>query len=189
MRVTAVTSTVLLLSVSIASPQSLGDLARKERERREKIKNAATPITNIDVPKYKGGTITTASPPPAASTAADKKPGSTGPAAGRAAPDEPTDLLGRPENFWRKTLSEARQKVKDLENEANVLTLKLAGLRTRFYAESDGFKQLQIQREIQKTIYEQETGKENLARNRTQLHELETEARKSGALPGWIKQQ
>ena len=83
-------------------------------------------------------------------------------------------------------MSDARQKVKELKNEANALTLKLAGLQTRFYRESDGFKQQQIQREIQKTIYEQDVNQENLARAQTRLRELDTEARKSGALPGWL---
>jgi len=186
MRLTiAVTASVLILS-SIGFPQSLGDLARKERERREMIKNESKPITNTDAPKYKGGPITTASYPPGASMPVDEKPGPTRAAAGRAAHDKLTDLLGRPESFWRQTMSEARQRVEDLENEANVLTLKLAGLQTRFYAESDGFKQQQIQREIQKTIYEQDVNKANVARAQTRLHELDTEARKSGALPGWL---
>jgi hypothetical protein len=170
---------VLLLSVLIASPQSLGDLARKERERREKIKSESTPVTNSDAPKYKGGAVTTASP------GASMRVRSAAAEGGGAGPDEPTDFLGRPESFWRQTMSDARQKVKDLENEANVLTLKLGSLQTAFYAESNGFKQQQIQREIQKTIYEQDAGKENLLRAQTQLLELETEARKSGALPGW----
>jgi hypothetical protein len=186
MRVAAVTSTILLLSVSIGFPQSLGDLARKERERREKIKNESKPITNTDAPKYKGGAVTTASSPPGVPLPVDKNPKPAGTEAGGTGHDEPTDLLGRPESYWRRTMSDARQKVKDLENEANVLTLKLSGLRTRFYAESDGFKQQQVQREIQKTIYEQDVNKESLVRAQTRLHELDTEARKSGALPGWL---
>lgn len=185
-RVAAVTSMVFLLSFSSAVPQSLGELARKERERRENIKNESKTITNSDAPKYKGGAVTTASSPPGVSMPVDKKAGSALAEAGGAGTDEPTDFLGRPESFWRQTMSDARQKVKDLENEANVWTLKLARLQTAFYAESDGFKQQQIQREIQKTIYDQDAGKENLLRAQTQLHELETEARKSGALPGWL---
>jgi hypothetical protein len=187
MRLTiAVTASVLIFS-SIGFPQSLGDLARKERERREMIKNESKPITNTDAPRYKGGPITTVSSPPGASMPVDEKPGPTRAAAGWAAHDKLTDLLGRPESFWRQTMSEARQRVEDLENEANVLTLKLAGLQTRFYAESDGFKQQQMQREMQKTIYEQDVSKENLARAQTRLRELDTEARKSGALPGWLR--
>jgi hypothetical protein len=187
MRITIiVTSTILLLSVSIGFPQALGDLARKERERREKIKHESKPITNTDAHKYKGGTITTASSPPGVPLPVDKNLKPAGAEAGGAASDEPTDFRGRPESVWRRTMSDARQKVKDLENEANVLTLKLAGLQTRFYSESDGFKQQQVQREIQKTIYEQDVNRENLVRAQAQLHELDTEARKSGALPGWL---
>jgi hypothetical protein len=187
MRITIiVTAAILLLSISIGFPQSLGDLARKERERREKIKNESKPITNTDAPKYKDGAITTASSLPGVPLPVVKKPKPAGAEVVGTPPDEPTDFRGRPESFWRQAMSDARQKVKDLENEANALTLKLAGLQTRFYAESDGFKQQQIQREIQKTIYEQDVNRENLVRAQARLHELDMEARKSGALPGWL---
>jgi hypothetical protein len=181
-----VTSTILLLSASIGSPQSLGDLARRERERRERIKNESKPVTNIDAPRYKSGAITTASPSPGTPMPVDRKPEPSGNDAVGVGPNEPTDLLGRPESFWRRTMSDAHKKVKELENEASALALKLSGLQTRFYGESDGFKQQQVQREIQKTIYEQDLNKENRARVQTRLQELETEARKSGALPGWL---
>ena len=77
--------------------------------------------------------------------------------------------------------------MKDLENESNVLVLKLNDLQNRFYREDNGFKQQEIQREIQKTIYEQDQNKKNLGLARDALIDLEKEARKSGALPGWIK--
>jgi hypothetical protein len=187
LRLTAVTTVVLLFFAGLAYSQSLGDLAKKEKERREKLKNESKPITNKDTSKYKNSAITTGSPPAAASAKAEaEKPAPEAAKPAKVEPDEPVDLLGRPESFWRQTMSDARQKVKDLENEANVLTLKLADLQTQFYRESDGFRQQQIQREIQKTIYEQDVNKENLAKARTQLQELETEGRKSGALPGWL---
>jgi hypothetical protein len=97
------------------------------------------------------------------------------------------DFQGRPESYWRQTMADARQKVVDLENESNVLVLKFNDLQNRFYREDNGFKRLEIQREMQKTIYEQDKNKENLANAKTALTDLETEARKSGALPGWIR--
>ena len=49
-------------------------------------------------------------------------------------------------------MSEARQKVKDLENESNALILKVNRLQDQFYKESDGYRRETIQREIQKAI-------------------------------------
>jgi hypothetical protein len=77
--------------------------------------------------------------------------------------------------------------VKELENEGNVIILKINDLQNRFYRESDGYKQQEIQRELQKAFYEQDLNKQNLAQAKDALTDLEKEARKSGALPGWIR--
>jgi hypothetical protein len=184
---------VLLITGSMAA-QSLGDLAKKEKERREKLQAQDKVITNDDTGKYKSGAVTTVSLPPGAEKPANDKAGdqadspaaSAGQKTQTVDPDEPVDFEGRPESYWRQTFADARKKVKDLENEANVLTLRIADLQNQFYRESDGFRQQQIQREIQKSFYEQDLNKTNLAKSKDQLQELEKEARKSGALPGWL---
>jgi hypothetical protein len=173
---------------ALSYSQSLGDLARKEKQRREKTGAGAKVITNDDTPKYAGGAITTGAP---STPDKDKKAGDKNAAdkPGKEANDEPVDFQGRPESYWRQTFADARKRVAELENEGNVLLLKIADLQNQFYRESDGFKQQSIQREIQKSFYEQDQNKENLAKAKDQLQDLEKEARKSGALPGWITPQ
>ena len=179
------------LLAGAAFSQSLADLAKKEQERREQIKKNSKVITNDDTQKYKAGAVTTGSAPPAA---ASQKPGTDKPSAeagvspkdAKPEPDEPVDFQGRPESYWRQTMSDARKLVKDLENGTNVLILRLNDLQNQFYRESDGFKQQEIQKQIQKTLYEQDLNKDQLAKAKAQLQELEKEARKSGALPGWL---
>jgi hypothetical protein len=189
----ALAAALILLSVTAGFSQSLAELAKKEKERRAKLKAETKTITDVEAAKYKGGAITTGTPAEPAATGAEAKP--AGPAAegtqaaGEKVADEPVDFQGRPESFWRQTMADARQQVTSLENEANVLSLRLADLQNKFYQEADGFKQQQIQREIQKTLYEQDQNKIALAKARQQLQDLETEARKSGALPGWLKSE
>jgi hypothetical protein len=182
---------LILISVTAGFSQSLADLAKKEKERRAKLKADGKIITDIDAAKYKGAAVTTGTPAEAVAVPAKEKQdtavGEAPSEAGKASADEPVDFQGRPESFWRQTMTDARQRVASLENEANVLVLRLADLQNKFYQEADGFKQQQIQREIQKAIYEQDQNKLELARANQQLQDLETEARKSGALPGWIK--
>ncbi len=182
--------TVLLLCGTAAYGQSLADLAKKEKERREQVKKDVKVITNVEAAKFHNVPVTVAAQPPSVpegkmesgkdADAADKA------AAKKPANDEPTDLLGRPESFWRQTMADARKKIKDLENDSNVLILKLNDLQNQFYRESNGFKQQDIQAEIQKTLYEQSVNKENLEKAKDALADLEKEARKSGALPGWL---
>ena len=179
----ALLETVLLLAIaSAAYSQSLADLANKEKIRREQVKNDRV-ITSEEAAKYRNETPVASAEKPAAMSDSGKP---EVPKADKAAPYEPVDFEGRPESYWRDTMTAARQKVKDLENEANVITLRIASLQNQFYSEDDGFKREGIGREIQKSFFLQDKNKEELAKARDVLQDLEKEARKSGALPGWL---
>ena len=190
---------IIFLSIPPAVfSQSLADLADKEKDRRQKVGEETKVITNRDI--YRDAEPSADMPvepseKPDSEKKDPEKPDSTEMESAEKTQsnatnpdaDEPVDFQGRPERFWRESMTNARQKVKDLENEANVLTLRLNDLQTQFYREDDGFKREGIQREIQKTIYQQDQNKENLAKAKDALQDLEKEARKSGALPGWIE--
>ncbi len=170
-----------------AHAQSLGDLAKKEKERRQHVQSDVKEINNGNAPQYTYGTATASKLPPSREAQGNGKESAARPGtAAKPASDEPVDFQGRPESWWKQTMGDARKKVKDLENEQNVLTLKLADLQNQFYREDDGFKQQEIQRQIQKTLYEQDLNKDNLSKAKNELADLEKEARKSGALPGWL---
>jgi len=178
----------LLASAVAACAQSLADIAKQEKERREEIKNARV-ITDEDVARYRRDTQAPAAPEQQADKgeSTEKAEGAESKsAAGKPEDDEPRDFEGRPESFWRKTMAEARRRVKELTNQANVLVLRIADLQNKFYSMDDGFKREELQREILKLYYEQDLNKENLDKAKAALQDLENEARKSGALPGWI---
>ncbi len=181
---------LLVMFASTAYSQSLSDLANKEKQRRGEIKDDRV-ITSEEAAKYSSGSekAAPATDQPSGRENAAGKAGETATKSQseKSQSDEPVDFQGRPEGFWRKTMAEARAKVKTLENETNVLILKQNDLQMQFYREDDGFKREGIQREIQKTFYEQDLNKENLAKAKNALQDLENEARKSGALPGWIE--
>jgi len=175
--------------ISAVNAQSLADLANKEKERRAEIKENRV-ITKEEADKYRTSAPEPAAPEkPSGETDASKTEGEPAKEAqaDKADSDEPTDFEGRPESFWRKTMTEARQKVKDLKNEAVALQLTVSDLQTKFYNIDDGFRRESIQRELQKTYYQQDLNKENLKKAEDALQDLEKEARKSGALPGWIE--
>ena len=181
---------LFVVFVSTVFSQSLGDLAEKEKERRAGIKNDRV-ITDEEAAKYRSTPSKTeplSGQPSAEADSADKESDTESAAeSDKPESDEATDFQGRPESFWRKTMAEARQKVKDLEIEANVLQLKRNQLQNDFYAVDSGFQQQDIQRDIQKTIYEQDMNKKNLEQAHKELNDLIKDARSSGALPGWIE--
>jgi hypothetical protein len=174
--------------ISAAYSQSLGDLADKEKNRREEIKGEVKVITIQEQAPQQNPEVAPATSPSnaAGKPETEKKEDVNKPSSAKSDPDEPVDYQGRPESFWRKTMAEARQKVKDLEDESKVLTLKMAALQTKFYNIDDGFARETVQRDIQKTTYEQDMNKANLEKAQNELQDLEKEARKSGALPGWL---
>ncbi len=175
--------------ISAAQSQSLADLAKKEKERRAEITGNKV-ITEKEAAKYRISVPEPATPDkPSGDTDSPKPEGesATTAQADKADPDEPTDFEGRTESFWRETMTGARQKVKDLTNEANVIQLSIADLQNKFYSMDNGFSRETIQRELQKTYYMQDLNKENLKKAEAALQDLENEARKSGALPGWIR--
>ena len=176
-------------AISMAWTQSLADIAEKEKLRREEIEEAPVPITNDDVSSFTGGSVSTGTVPPSnepdsesiAETEESAEEGEN------PNPDEPTDFKGRTESYWRETMTEARQKVKNLEQESQVLTLRMNDLENKFYNIDDGFDRDTVQKDIQKTYYEIDLNKENLEKAKKELEDLEKEARSSGALPGWIE--
>jgi len=183
----------LLLAAFAAggSAQSLAELAKKEKERRAAIKTEAKVINNEKAAQAVGSV--SAAQPPGTDAEKPAAAGETKPAAepgtekARPVTDEPVDFQGRTESYWRQTFADARKRVAELENQTNVIVLKLTDLQNQFYREANGFKQQTIQREIQKTLFEQDKTKENLAQAKADLVDLEREARKSGALPGWFR--
>lgn len=179
------------LIASAAYSQSLADLANKEQERRQEIQDDRV-ITDEEAAKFRSESQNrpeaSAVKPEAGKEKEKELPASkTAKNGEKTDPDEPVDFQGRPESYWRKTLAEARQRVSDLEKESQTIVLKINDLNNQFYREDDGFKREGVQREIQKSLYEQDRNKEELAKAADILQDLEKEARKSGALPGWLR--
>lgn len=176
---------LLFVFASVAYSQSLGDLANKEKERRKEVTDEKV-ITEEQAAKYRSSSLTTTIPEqPAAKTDSENR-ASVSPKTEKPESDEPVDFEGRTETYWRQTMAEARQKVKALEDEATAIELRLNSLQNKFYREDDGFKREGVQQDMQKGYYERDKNKEDLANAKDMLQDLEKEARKSGALPGWL---
>jgi len=191
---------MLLFFLSIAAvsnAQSLTELAEIERQRRNGIAEAPKAINNDNVAEFSRGAVSIIKPialpsremnsEAAEGIGGDSEKEKTADSEYAVDPDEPVDLEGRPESFWRDKMAEARQRVEVLEREAEVLQLRLNALQMQFLDSADGFRRQAIQKDMQKAFYEQDLNKENLAAAQDALRDLSQEGRRSGALPGWLR--
>ncbi|MDR0842796.1 MAG: hypothetical protein LBP68_05175 [Acidobacteriota bacterium] len=190
----------LLLASVAAYTQSLGDLAREEQKRREEIKDDKVIVGNggSTVPteeeekdakaKADGGAEASEKTDGAEGVSGGTKSGDVAQGEGseQADPDEPTDFDGRTESYWRQTVSDARTKLQELEDREKELTSE-RNEQQRLFSRTNGVSRNNVQKDIQKNIYEKDQNKEELERARQELESLQNEGRSSGALPGWIE--
>jgi len=162
--------------------------AKKERERREKLKASEKQpksFTNQDIEDFK---------------AKNKDADKSGEVEGEDATGEDTSATteetttstpgAQDEQKWRDKSHDANERVKDAEDKIQKLQTDVNALTQAFYAESDGVAQRgQIEDQRNTRLNELEAAKKELENAKQAQEDLQDEARKEGALPGWIEQQ
>ncbi|MDA2929214.1 hypothetical protein MYX84_04565 [Acidobacteria bacterium AH-259-O06] len=158
---------------------SLAELARRERERRANIKKEVPVITNATLKNLKG--LVSVSEAPAAPSQGET--------------EAETETETEPEQTAEKDLAsrkaefdEARMNLKNAVNRSMVLQLKINDLRNAYFREDDGTTQARIQQQLQGTLQEIESNKQEVQAAREALQKLENEARKEGLQPGTIRE-
>lgn len=182
--------TLLLLAVSAPlTAQSLGELARREAERRKTLKDDGRVLTNKDVPLVpqpeatttSGGAVVSspagAATPPA--TAAESG------AASEAAKDETG--VAKDQRYWSE-----RQKALQLELErdqifAEALQSRVNALTRDFVNRDDPAQRAVIAADRQKALDEITRVKAAIAAGQQAVADLEEEARRAGVPPGWLR--
>jgi DNA repair exonuclease SbcCD ATPase subunit len=186
---------LFLLSAVPGHPQSLAEIAKKERERQAQILKKEKVITlnnqtlsALTGPPPKEETKgTAATPTPAAGTPAQAAAATEDKKKNKAEPGVYVDDQGRGEEYWRKTISDARDKIAKLEAELSQVGRKNpmsweATINPKHNPQA-AMDPTEDQRRLQKTTELQE----KLRQTRQDLQNLQEEARRSGALPGWLR--
>lgn len=102
--------------------------------------------------------------------------------------EEYKDSKGRTKEDWQKIMKEANEKIKYWEEMVNKLQAELNRLTNDYYAWDDvAYREGVIKVKMDKVREELEKARENLKKAKDRIPELEEEARKSGALPGWLR--
>jgi hypothetical protein len=175
---------VALLAPCVAAAQTptLGELARKEQERRKTLTPAGKVVTNQDVPRA-------VAPPPAADAASQ--------GAGAAKVDKP-DAAAKPEApkpgepvkdeaWWKQRIGQVREELRRNEMFAEALQTRINSLTGDFTRRDDPYQRARIADDRAKALLEMDRVKADLESNRKALAAIEEEARASGVPPGWLR--
>jgi hypothetical protein len=182
--------------VALAVPvcaQSLGELAKKEKERRKTAPPAAKVYTNDDLKKiYVPGAVTA---PPAADQPAkpgDKDAAKTDDAAkddaaktGDATKDKAAPQMGEAE--WRARMTGARESLNRLVMFRDALQSQINGLTADFTARDDPYQRAQIADQRQRALAELAQVGKDIEKGRKQIADIEEEARRANIPAGWIR--
>jgi len=172
-----------LFLTTVLSSQSLVELAKKEKERRGKLKSQKkTIVTNADLKNIKRGPALTTS----------RQPGDTEARAGGSSDlssldkAEPSGARSRTPAAkdadraepQQNTPDELEQKWKSAREQVGLLTTRMNGLWQEFYSMDDMSSREKIQRQISETSLRLQKAKEEEARARKEYQAARTGARK-----------
>lgn len=173
----------LLVAPGAVSAQSLGEVARKEEARRQKLVEPAKVYTNDNLGPEAG------SPAPLPAPGLTATPPS--PSGGQAKPGEgaqaEADDPKKDEAYWRGRMSEARSGLERSRTFAEALQSRINVLSTDFVNRDDPAQRNTIANDRQKALAELERVKQEIAQYEKAIQDIEDEARKAGVPPGWLR--
>lgn len=163
-----------------ASAQSLGDMAKKEAERRKAIKSPGKVLTGDSI-----RSVPAPSPAPVASPA----PAAGGAATGAAATEKPKPEVDRKaqELAWRQRIQAARDSLQRSQTFAEALQSRINGLTADFTARDDPAQRAVVANDRQKALAELDRVKNDIVQQTKAIADIQEEARRAGVPPGWLR--
>jgi hypothetical protein len=194
---------VAALAVRVAA-QSLGDVAKKEEERRKQAAASGKVYTNKDLAPVPPSS---AAPAPAGPVSADasakdgdkpstsqtdgKKGDADAKSAANSADSKAADGKGdkskKDQAYWAERMKAARDAVDRDATLADAMQSRLNALATDFANRDDPAQRTAIERERQKASAELDRLKKQIVADRKAVSDLEDEARRAGVPPGWLR--
>lgn len=186
-----VVGALAFLALSGAYPvkaQGLGDVARKEEERRKDIKAPGKAYTNKDlasVPDTPSGTFSS----PAATGAAPPVEASkdTSSAKSDDAKDKGKGGSTKDQAYWSGRKKDLQSGLDRDQTLADALQSRINALNTDFVNRDDPIQRAGIDRDRQKANSELERLKKSIQDGKKALSDLDEEARKAGVPAGWLR--
>lgn len=178
----AVLAALLLAGALPLRAQSLADVARKEEERRQKVKEPAKVYTNKDLASVPA--TPAASPAPASTTAS---PSASEPAKDDKAKASDQKEPAKDQAYWAGRLKQLQTALDRDQTYADALQSRINGLTTDFINRDDPAQRTLIGRDRQKAVAELNRLKKQIVDDKKAIDDLEEEARRAGVPPGWLR--
>jgi hypothetical protein len=153
--------------------QSLGDVARKEEERRHTVKKPGKVYTNKDLGSVEPG-------PPAPPPDASKPPPATA-----AAEKEKTPV--KDQAYWGGRVKALQAQIASDQTLADAMQDRISSLTADFAARDDPAQRAVINTNRQKAVAELDRLKLAVQNGKKALADLQEEARRAGVPAGWLR--
>jgi hypothetical protein len=178
-----------------AQTPTLGEVAKKEADRRKAQPSAGKVYTNKDLPP--SAQVPASGAPASGQTATPVDPvaAATGQKAGEAKPEGEAKAEGgtkpdgepRDEAWWKNRMTSTREELRRNEMFAEALQTRINSLSRDYTSRDNPAQRRQIGQERAESLSELSRVKQDVERGRKQLADIEEEARRAGVPPGWLR--
>lgn len=172
-----------------ASGQTLGEVAKKEADRRKAQPQTGKVYTNKDLPAsaQKPATANPSTETPA-QTPTDPVAAATEQKAedGKAPGDKPQGDQ-KDQAYWKNRMATAREELRRSEMFAEALQTRVNTLNKDFNSRDNPAQRSAIGADRTEALNELTRVKQDVERGKKQIADIEEEARKAGVPPGWVR--
>ena len=181
-------------AATAASGQTLGEVAKKEADRRKAQPQGGKVYTNKDLPESAQKPATpNPSTETAAQTPADPVAAATGQKAedAKAPGDKPPAHKPQGEQkdqaYWKGRMATAREELRRSEMFAEALQTRVNTLNRDFNSRDNPAQRSALGADRTEALNELTRVKQEVERGKKQISDIEEEARKAGVPPGWVR--
>src|SRR6188768_1105462 len=186
-RLLGVAALVFIGMANVVAAQSLGDVAKKEEQRRKTVKSSGKVYTNDELkrdptPSVPASASTGTTSTPSASSTPAPAPASSGNNANKDGSADKSD-----EKTWRKRITNARESLQRSQAFADALQSQLNALSTDFVNRDDPIQRQQIAKQRDGVVAELDRVKKEVAAQTKAISDIQEEARRANVPAGWVR--
>lgn len=188
-----IAAALLALAVPVCA-QTLGEIAKREAERRKTLPPAVKTYTNEDLKKLSPWSGDAATKPGESARTGEPakavdptKPGD---------PAKPTEIkpdaalppeAAKDEKYWRGRITGVKEDIRRNESFRDALQVKIDALAADFSSRDDPAARAKIADDRQKALAELSRLTTDIEKANKLITEIEDEARRAGVPPGWLR--